>query len=168
MLLLALPARATVMVPLDVRAMTARADRVVRGVVESQAARLDEHKRIVTDVRVRVSRVYKGSAAAGDVVVITREGGSLGGIGMRVAGAPEFSDGEEVLVFVQARGGATWTVGMAQGKLAVTTGGDGKKRVAQNLAGVQWSGAAGANTATTPRLLEDVEREILGYVAAGH
>jgi hypothetical protein len=166
-LLVTVPARATVLVPLDTEGLTARADRVVLGVVEAQESRWSsDHAVIFTEAKVRVTRSYKGAARSGDVVVVRREGGSADGIGMRVFGAAQFTVGEEVLLFLEQRGAATWTVGMAQGKLNVATASDGSKRVAPNLAGVVWEHAPDgkARAAMQPRRLDDVEREILSYV----
>jgi hypothetical protein len=165
-LFVTLPAAATVMVPLDTQGLTARADRVVLGIVEAQESRWSpDHSVIFTEAKVRVTRSYKGAAQPGDVILVRREGGSAGGIGMRVSGAAEFTVGEELLVFLERRGTTTWTVGMSQGKLAVTTGSDGDKRVAPNLAGVAWEHApdARARAAMQPRRLDDVEREIMSY-----
>ena len=183
----AVAARATVLVPLDTQALTARADRVVLGVVESQAAHwTGDHQAIYTDVTVRVTQSYKGAAAPGERVVVRREGGSLDGLGMRVFGAAQFTVGEEVVVFTEQRGGVAYTVGMTQGKLHVFEDGDGVKRVAADLGAVAFvspqtgkvAGKIDANakpvqsTATGtaaagksgPRRLEDLEREIRGYV----
>lgn len=165
-LLVTLPALATVLVPLDTQALTARADRVVLGVVVAQSSRWsDNHKLIFTEATVRVSKSYKGAANPGDSIVVRREGGSAEGVGMQVFGAANFTVGEEVLLFLEQRGPATWTVGMSQGKLSVAVGSDGIKRVAPNLAGVAWNRApdASAKAAMLPRRLDDVEREIQAY-----
>jgi hypothetical protein len=161
-----LPARATVLVPLDTQGLTERADRVVLGIVEAQESRWSpDHSVIFTEAKVRVTKSYKGAAQPGDVILVRREGGSAGGIGMRVSGAATFTVGEELLVFLEQRGTITWTVGMTQGKLSVVTGSDGIKRVAPNLAGVAWEHApdAKARAAMVPRRLDDVEREIQGF-----
>lgn len=161
-------ARATVLVPLDTHALTDRADRVVYATVEKQEPRWSgDHQAIYTDVTLRVRRVYKGALKPGDTLVVRREGGVVDGIGMRVFGAASFSVGEEVVVFIEDRGGAAYTVGMTQGKLHVTTGADGVKRVAANLADVAFTppaNAAARATLAQPRRLDDVEREILNYV----
>ena len=160
----ALAAHATVLVPLDTRALTERAERIVLGTVESKVSRWsDDHQAIYTDVTIRVTRAYKGAVKPGERVVVRREGGVVDGIGMRVYGAASFAVGEEVLVFAQTRGGATYTVGMTQGKLHVTVGPDGVKQVAANLADVAFT-RADAHVALGPRRLADVEREIRAYV----
>lgn len=157
-------ARATVLAPLDTRALTARADRVVLGTVESKTARWsDDHEVIFTEVTIRVTRSYKGDVKPGQTLLVRREGGVVDGIGMRVYGAASFAVGEEVLVFVQTRGGATYTVGMTQGKLHVSVGPNGEKQVAANLADVAFT-RADAHLPVGPRRLADVEREIRAYV----
>jgi hypothetical protein len=154
--------RATVLVPLDTKAMAERADRIVYATVESQVARWSaDHQAIYTDVTLRVVRVYKGALKPGDTVVVRREGGVVDGIGMRVFGAPAFSVGEEVVVFLETRGSAAYTVGMTQGKLRVTVGADGIRRVSANLGDVAFTrGDLAAKAAMQPRRLEDFEREI--------
>jgi hypothetical protein len=158
---------ATTMVPLDLRALTSRADRVVLGTVESQTSRwTDDHNAIYTEVTVRVARVYKGQLKAGDAVVVRREGGSVDGIGMRVHGAAEFAVGEEVLVFVEVRGAASWVVGMSQGKWRVETMPDGRRQVLPSTAGMHFVGDAQAQArAFEPRVLEDFESELRSVMA---
>src|SRR5262245_10543642 len=103
-LLAARAAHATVLVPLDTKALSARADRVVYATVESQTSRWSrDHQAIYTDVTLRVVRVYKGALRPGDALVVRREGGVVDGMGMRVFGAALFALGEEVLVFVETR-----------------------------------------------------------------
>jgi hypothetical protein len=165
---LATAARATVLMPLDTAALTQRADRVVLGTVESSQAHWSaDHKSIYTDVTLRVTQVYKGDASVGGTVVVRREGGSIDGVGMRVFGAASFSLGEEVVVFMETRGVASYTVGMTQGKLRVVRGSDGIKRVAADLSAVAFARPGGGtvqeSSAQAPRRLEDLEREIRSY-----
>ncbi len=128
-LLVAASARATTMIALDLKDLTERAERVVLATVESSEAHwTPDHKAIYTDVTVRVTRVYKGDAKAGETMVVRREGGSVEGIAMKVFGAPAFTPGEEVVVFTEWRGAARYVVGMAQGKLRVVVK-DGKRWV---------------------------------------
>ncbi|HEY2743535.1 MAG TPA: hypothetical protein VGL86_02890 [Polyangia bacterium] len=163
----ALAARATVLVPLDTKALTARAERIVLAVVESSTAKWSsDHQAIYTDVTLRVTRAYKGSVKPGDRIVVRREGGERDGLGMRVYGAANFVVGEEVVVFTETRGNASWTVGMTQGKLHVTVGNDGKKRVSASLADVAFTAGTTA-VSKEPRRLDDLEREIRSYVQAG-
>jgi hypothetical protein len=162
-------AYATVLVPLDTKALTTRAERVVLGTVESQVSRwTSDHDAIYTDVTIVVERAYKGSVKPGERIVVRREGGVVDGLGMRVYGAANFAVGEEVVVFTETRGNAAWTVGMTQGKLHVTAGTDGIKRVSATLGDVAFTRAAGAAaTQTLPpaqRRLDDFEHELRTYL----
>ena len=169
-LCLASAAYATVLVPLDTKALTMRAERVVLGTVESQVSRWSsDHDAIYTDVTIVVERAYKGAVKPGERIVVRREGGVVDGLGMRVYGAAEFAVGEEVVVFTETRGNAAWTVGMTQGKLHVTAGADGVKRVSATLGDVAFTRAAGAATTQAvvqPRRLDDFERELRAYLKA--
>jgi hypothetical protein len=154
-------AHATTMIQLDLKTMTARADRVVLGTVESTVSRwTPDHQAIYTEATLRVAKSYKGALKPGDALVVRREGGSVDGIGMRVYGAASFTPGEEAVVFVEQRGAASWVVGMSQGKLRVTTGADGQKYVAANYSGLQFTTPA---QPPPPRVLEELEREVRGY-----
>ena len=169
-ILVASAARATVLVPLDTRALTQRAERIDLGTVESKVSRwISDHQAIYTDVTIRVSRVYKGADKPGETVVVRREGGVVDGMGMRVFGAAHFDVGEEVVVFLETRGNATWTVGMTEGKLRVTVGNDGIKRVAPALGEVAFTqgGGAARQALGQPRRLDDFEREVRAYVKGG-
>ena len=152
-------ARATSMVPLDLKALVQRADRVVLGtVVSSESHWTGGHNAIYTDAVVRIERVYKGAVVAGQTVVVRREGGSVDGIAMRVFGSPELSPGEQAVVFLEARGGANYVVGMAQGKWHVAVE-NGKKMVHADLSGIGFI-QPGPTALPGPRSLADVERAL--------
>ena len=102
---LALPrhAQATIVERLGLPDLVAKSDRIVRGTVISQESRWDDgHDRIYTDVTVRVADTYKGPAA--QTLVVRRQGGTVSGIGMRTIGEVVFSNGEEVMLFLQGHG----------------------------------------------------------------
>jgi len=123
-------ARATTMIPLDLKALVDNADRVVDATVESTESHWTAgHDAIFTDVKLRVLRVYKGAVKTGELITVRREGGVVDGIGQRVFGAAQFVPGEEAVVFVEQRGGASYVVGMAQGKLHVAKQADGSRLV---------------------------------------
>jgi hypothetical protein len=161
-------AHATIMTPLDLSALTARADRVVYGTVEKVESKWTSgHEAIYTDVTLRVQRAYKGAVKPGDSVVVRREGGTVGGIGMRVFGSASFAVGEEVVVFVEQRGAASWVVGMAQGKLRVTTLPTGQKQVtAPELTGIAFVDGQ-APPRVQPRALDELERQVRALVQSG-
>ncbi len=53
-----------------------------------------------TDYLVEVSRLLKGSLSGSTILVRVPGGMGAGGIGLRIWGAPEFSDGEQALLFL--------------------------------------------------------------------
>jgi len=133
-------ARATTMIPLDLPGLTARAEVVIAGrVTETRCAWTADHEAIYTDVTVHIDRVLAGPLRAGQELVIRREGGVVDGVGMKVFGAPSFAKNEEVVLFVERRGGAHYVVGMAQGKLRVYTDASGHKRLRRNLSEVGYT-----------------------------
>ncbi len=142
------PAPATTLNALGLPELVGRADRIFVGTVESQQARFADAGTgtIVTEVKIRISRDLLG-AEAGSVVTLRHLGGVVGDIGQRVFGEASYKNGEEVLVFSEARAGSDYAVGMAQGALHVAVEG-GKKMVHSQLAGAEVAGGAAA-----PRLL---------------
>src|SRR5262249_33119614 len=142
-----------------------RAERVVYATVESSEAKwTKDHDAIYTDVTLRVSRAYKGNAQPGETIVVRREGGVVDGVGMRVFGAPGFTVGEEVVVFVEKRGNASWVVGMSQGKLHVNVLPDGSRRVSPpDLSGISFLPGQKPTQPLKARALEDLEHEVRSY-----
>jgi MYXO-CTERM domain-containing protein len=131
--LLASPALATTVVALDLPALTEASDAVVHAQVEKVESRWSaDRTSIVTDVHLTVLEPFKGAPAAS--VVITQPGGVVGRIGQRVEGLASFEPGEELVVFLEARGARFATTGLAQGKFLVdrsTLGGPPVVRQAQ-------------------------------------
>ena len=115
-------ASATLIDALDLTDLTRSADDIaVFRVLETQA-RWDDRGRIVTDAALRVDEVWKGDATIGSVMVVTRLGGDIGDLGMRVAGEPAYETGARIVVFLQEDAeGVSRAVGMSQGVLAVRT-----------------------------------------------
>ena len=152
-------AAASVVLPLDLPSLVGRADRIVVGRVEGQEARwTSDHRAIYTDVTVRVGESWKGDSRPGDVVVVRREGGEVDGVGMKVIGAAVFAPGEEAVLFLERRGAALWTVGMAQGKLRVETV-DGRRMAYHYVAGLE-----GAANEPAVRPLADIARAVAAEV----
>jgi hypothetical protein len=159
--LLAAPsAWATSMLPLDLKALLKRADRVVLAtVISEQSHWTDNHDAIYTDSVVRVDRTYKGGARAGQTVVVRREGGSVDGIGMRVHGSAQLAAGEQALMFLEVRGPATWVVGMSQGKWPISVENGRKVVHGADLSGIELM-QPGAIALTGARPLAEVERQL--------
>lgn len=118
-LLLGLPAAATTMLRIDLPELAQTADTVVHGTVRRMESRWSgDHRRIVTDVEIQVTETLKGQA--GSTVLVVQPGGRVGDIGQIVHGLASFTEGEEVVVFLERRGTSAFRVtGMAQGKYQV-------------------------------------------------
>jgi len=116
----AAPALAALAVPASVEELARGSEAVVRGrVVSLESHPSADGRRISTSVEVEATDVWRGSAPARVTVVIP--GGTAGRLAQRVAGAPQFTVGEEVVVFLGRIGkGQEYRVtGLAQGKFAV-------------------------------------------------
>ena len=101
------------MLALELKHLVGRADRIFVGKVVKTAARW-RGNRIVTDATLRVERDVNGTKV-GETVVVTRLGGTVNGIGMRVSGVAMLRRGERVLLFTEMRRGTRYVVGMSQG-----------------------------------------------------
>lgn len=157
-------AEASVLKALSLEVLCQRADRIVLGRVEKIEARwTDDHSAIFSEVTLRVERSYKGPTGPGETMIVRKEGGSVGGIGMRVYGAAEFRVGEEALVFTEPRGGARFVSGMTQGKLRVTRAINGEDIVVGGSAGASLLGAPDPRL-VAPRPLPDFERELVKVI----
>ncbi len=101
----------------SVESLARASDAVVRGKVRRHAARW-AGGRILTDVEVRVSEVWRGHGPAR--LTVTVPGGEVGPIGQIVAGAPSFRDGEDVALFlVRGPAGAYGVTGLGLGKFSL-------------------------------------------------
>jgi hypothetical protein len=120
------PAWATSMLLTDVNTMSKTSDAIVRGKVKRLESRWSGDKmRIFTEVEVEVAESLKGEPA--QTVKIRQPGGQVGDIAQVVSGLASFQEGEEVVVFLEKRGGQRFQVsGMAQGKFRVERSSDGK------------------------------------------
>jgi hypothetical protein len=128
-------ATATTVPRLELRELSRAAEVVVHGqVIRHWPAWDPSHRFIWTHYVVQVQDRLKGRAA--DTTVISEPGGIVNGMGMKVAGVPEYRDGEEVVVFLHRTPIGYWRCyGLMQGKFSVT-GARGEKRVRADLAGI--------------------------------
>ena len=122
------PARATSLARMDVAQLTSRAAVVARvrclGSVE-QGGR----KGVWTITRFAVLEVWKGSAPA--EVLVRLPGGRAGGVTVRVGGAPQFSAGEQVVLFLEpVRNDEMTITGWAEGTFRIV----GEQRSAADAA----------------------------------
>jgi hypothetical protein len=177
--LLAARAQATVIEALTLRELVLHADVIAQAQVITTAARMDELDRIVTDVTLRVDEPLWGARRwsyldSGSEVVVTRLGGELDGLGLRIEGEPTFALGETVVLFAEERRDELHAVGMSQGVLPVRVdpsgtpmvlpGGDGLSLVAPGHGGLR----AGTAALSAPRALPGLLDEVRALVAEVH
>jgi hypothetical protein len=119
-------ARATVLLPTDVRELSREAVAVARGRVATVETQWTDGRRsIETLVTLEAETYLKGDL--GRLVRFRVPGGSLGRFRSVVVGAPQFSVGQRVIVFLGSRGPSIpYVLGLAQGvfRLQVTIDGD--------------------------------------------
>ena len=114
-------ARATVLVPADLGDLSRSAVAIARGrvaAVDSQWT--DDHRAIETVVSLEVDEYLKGSM--GPVLRFRVPGGRLGRYRSLFVGAPEFKQGDEVVLFLKYAGPSyPYIVGLSQGAFRVVT-----------------------------------------------
>jgi hypothetical protein len=120
--LVAVPVRATVLLPADLSELARQATTIARGrVVAVEARWLDGRGRIETIVTLEAERYLKGGE--GSALQFRVPGGRLGRYRNVVVGAPEFAVGQRVIVFLGASGAALpYTLGLGQGVFRVAAG----------------------------------------------
>src|SRR5437764_7076931 len=116
---------ATVVVAADLGQLTRDARAIVRGRVMALDARWTEDRQTVeTIVTLEVESYLKG--ALGQTLQFRTPGGELGRFRSIMVGAPEFSTGERVVVFLGAIGpGIPYVLGFNQGVYRMVRAGDG-------------------------------------------
>ena len=157
LLLLPALAGASVAVRASVEQLARGSDAVVRGTVIRQAA----HRagtRIYTEVTLRTTAVWRGAAPA--EVRVRVPGGEVDGLGQRVDGAPEFTKGEEAVVFLAADGAGGFRVqGLSQGKFRV----DGASAAPDlRRTGFARSEVGAGERASEPMPVDELERRVKG------
>ncbi len=141
-MLVAVP-HATTLVPASLTQLSHDALAIVRGRVSAVDARWTaDHKTIETLVTLDAESYLKGSL--GSAVLFRVPGGLLGRYRDTVVGAPQFSVGQRVIVFLGARGPSlAYLVGFSQGVYRVVPAADHSSWVVTPPA---IPGAAGAAT----------------------
>jgi hypothetical protein len=123
-LLLAPLAHATLLVALDVEGLAGSSDAVVRATVTRVSSRWTrDGGRIVTDIELDVAETWKGGVRK--TIVVMQPGGVVGDLGQRVDGVATFALGEDVVLFLEARGDRFTVAGLAQGRFKVEASSDG-------------------------------------------
>jgi hypothetical protein len=128
-MLLASPAAATVYVPVDFREMVTASQAIVHGrVVDVRSEVTRDRTRVVSYVTLEAAEHLKGSF--GSAVTFSVPGGQVGRYRRIIVGAPQFERGDEVVVFLSARGPSIpYLFGLSQGVYRVVRGADGRALV---------------------------------------
>ncbi len=130
------PANATVMLKQSVADLTGNADNIVVGkVIKIKSEWNLKRTKIFTYTTIEVTTEVKGVNET-KTVVIREIGGEVDGRRLFVAGSAQYSEGEEVVLFLNKLENSYRTVGMTQGKYNVITDKiTGKKSVINRAAG---------------------------------
>jgi hypothetical protein len=114
-LLLAMRAAATVYVPADFREMVTLSQFIVHGrVVDVRSDPTPDRRSIVTHVTVAIADALKGNLR--EEVTFRVPGGQVGRYRRIIVGAPQFERGDEVVLFLSARGPSIpYVFGLSQG-----------------------------------------------------
>ena len=111
------PARATLILALDLRALVCRADRIaVVDVISVQSFWNAGHERILSTVELSVVERWKGEAPVGARLTVVQPGGTVGEVTTTVSGMPRFTPGERMLIFLHGPTDRGTVVGLTQGK----------------------------------------------------
>jgi hypothetical protein len=126
--------QATTLQKLSFDRLIEEADLIIKGRVEELKTRqVSDRRSMITIITVSIERQFKGPQVSS--VTIEQPGGSLGDIAQGVPGLPEFSSGEEVIVFLKRqRGGAFNIVGGKQGKFTAKTQPGSREEVVEDFA----------------------------------
>ena len=125
LLLAPMPAGATVVLPADFATVVNGADVIVSGRVVDVRSRLTDTRAIESFVTVVVSETVKG--APSQTVTFRVPNGTVGRYRRITVGAPEFVEGDRVVLFLRARAPKVPTLfGLSQGvyRVASTESGD--------------------------------------------
>jgi hypothetical protein len=125
---------ATVLVPADFAEMVAGSQTVVHGrVLDVRSQMVGDRRTIESVVTVSVDEVIKGEPGA--TIVMRAPGGQVGRYRRFMVGAPTFTPGEEVVLFLTGRPPAIpRPFGLSQGVYRVSRGPDGRPVVAAPIA----------------------------------
>jgi hypothetical protein len=125
-MLLASPAAATVYLPVDFQQMVTASQAIIHGrVVDVRSEVTRDRMMVVSYVTLHVDESLKGSI--GESVTFRVPGGQVGRYRRIIVGAPRFERGDEVVVFLSARGPSfPYLFGLSQGVYRVARAADGR------------------------------------------
>jgi hypothetical protein len=164
MLLAAVPATATVVVPVAEADLVGQSAAVVIGRVNAIESHADSG-RIYTNITLAIDETLKGDSVP--TLTVRLLGGQVGDHAAWVEGNPQFRRGERVLVFVTAhRDGTARVAHLYQGKFSIVRDASGEDMaVRETPSGVRLPGG-GAAPATAPQRLRLLKDSIRAHVTA--
>jgi hypothetical protein len=128
--LLASVSQATVYAPTTLEKLVHSSTIIVTARVVADEARWDsDHKLIDTFTTIEIIAVHKGNDVP-DELVLRTPGGRIGDVGQEVATRPEFTIGEETVLFLVWHRGNWWVQSLGMGKFELET--ESGKMVAVN------------------------------------
>ncbi|MFZ5469292.1 MAG: hypothetical protein ACOZIN_07625 [Myxococcota bacterium] len=137
-------ASATVVIAQSIEEMAQATPLIVRGTVGQIQVRWDEeHRRIHTYAEVVVKEALKGKAPQS--LLVRQPGGIVGEIGQMVSGTARFTEGEEVVLFLEPAPDEPSVFGvwsLAAGKVTFERTAVGEVRAVRDLSGLSFVGAA--------------------------
>ncbi len=149
----------TVVIAQSFEQMAKSSPQVVRGTVGAQEARWDEGRRTIhTFTQVHVTERLKGDPAG--IITVRQPGGVVGTLGQTVSGAARFTEGEEVLLFLEVPGddaSALIVSGLSAGKVTLAPDALGRMRATRDLRGVAFWRAERDDAAPQVRELGGLE-----------
>lgn len=103
------PVAATTFVPMSDAALSDQARAAIAGrVVSATPSAIGDQP--ATEYLVEVDRVLKGEPVAGTILVRVPGGAGFDGVGLRLDGAPVFSEGEEVVLFLASAADGSYRI----------------------------------------------------------
>jgi hypothetical protein len=159
------PAFATVLLPAEFTMVVNEAGTIVHGRVVDVSSHLTGPQRLIESVvTVHVIESLKGSSSTGGTVSFRVPNGQVGRYRRIIVGAPEFSEGEEVVVFLRLRAPAIPTLyGLSQGVYRVRRNGVARAVVIPAPVTAQGIGAervVRGDPARTPMPVESFVRHV--------
>ena len=121
---------ATVLIPIEFRELVSVSSTIVHGrVVDVRSMMIDGRRAVETFVTIEADEYLKGGA--GERLVVRVPGGQVGRYRTIFVGAPEFREGDEVVLFLRTAGSRIpYIVGLNQGAYRVAgEAGTGRKIV---------------------------------------
>jgi hypothetical protein len=120
--------------PMSLEQMTERADMIFTGRVAGKRAEWNaERTRIYTYVTFEVDRYLKGGTESG-VATVRLLGGQVGRYLVQLPGTPQFTIGEEVLLFCAGQQARIPSVlGLSLGKFTITNSANGERIIKRDI-----------------------------------